>query len=227
MKRKIIGEHLRNAREQAGFSRDHAAMSVGISRTTLQQWENGATEASLEALDNLAKLYKVSPQYLIFGTENGNTINSSTQTGDNERYYYVPYYKDIVASAGGGKFSDGVIDTDDFLAFRKDWIHHSNLVANKLVALNTDGDSMLPTIPENATIIVDKSKDIAKDGRIYVVRIDNRLYVKRTQWIPTGGLRLISDNPIYESFDITRQELENGTIQIYGQVIHISYDLPH
>ena len=100
MKRKIIGEHLRNAREQAGFSRDHAAMSVGISRTTLQQWENGATEASLEALDNLAKLYKVSPQYLIFGTENGNTINSSTQTGDNERYYYVPYYKDIVASAG-------------------------------------------------------------------------------------------------------------------------------
>lgn len=60
-----------------------------------------------------------------------------------------------------------------------------------------------------------------------MVRIDDRLYVKRTQWLPKGGLRLISDNNMYESFDITKQELQQGNIQVYGQVVHISYDLPH
>lgn len=226
MKRNVVGNRLKETRNLVGISRDHASASVGVSRTTLQQWENGATEVSLETLEKLARLYKVSPQYLIFGTDGDTPLPAPTSSADDE-YHYVPYYRDIIASAGGGKFSDGVIGTDDFLAFRKDWINRTALTANDLVALNTDGDSMLPTIPENATILVDKSKNIAKDGRIYVVRIDDRLYVKRTQWIPTGGLRLISDNSAYESFDISRQELEHGNIQVYGQVIHISYDLPH
>lgn len=137
------------------------------------------------------------------------------------------YFKGVIASAGGGIFSDGVIGTDDFLAFRKAWVKRNGLNAKELVALNTDGDSMLPTIPEKATILVDKSKNIAKDGRIYVIRIDDRLYVKRVQWIPTGGLKLISDNAVYESFDITRQDLESENVQVYGQVIHLSYDLAH
>lgn len=226
MKRNVVGNRLKETRNLVGISRDHASASVGVSRTTLQQWENGATEVSLETLEKLALLYKVSPQYLIFGTD-GDTPIETPNTAANDEYYYVPYYRDIIASAGGGKFSDGVIGTDDFLAFRKEWINRTSLTAKDLVALNTDGDSMLPTIPENATILVDKSKNIAKDGRIYVVRIDDRLYVKRTQWIPTGGLRLISDNSAYESFDISRQELAHGNIQVYGQVIHISYDLPH
>lgn len=226
MNRAKIGARLFQTREQLGISRAEVAKTVGIGTTTLQQWEVGNREASIETLGQLATLYNVSPQYLIFGTDGDTPPPEPTSTSDDE-YHYVPYYRDIIASAGGGKFSDGVIGTDDFLAFRKEWINRTSLTAKDLVALNTDGDSMLPTIPENATILVDKSKNIAKDGRIYVVRIDDRLYVKRTQWIPTGGLRLISDNSAYESFDISRQELAHGNIQVYGQVIHISYDLPH
>ncbi|STZ63893.1 Uncharacterized HTH-type transcriptional regulator HI_1476 [Moraxella lacunata] len=227
MNRAKIGVRLTQAREKAGLARAEVAKAVNIGTTTLQQWEVGNREASIETLEQLAKLYHVSPQHLIFGTDSDSVPTPIADSSADDDYYYVPFYRDIIASAGGGKFSDGVIGTDDFLAFRKDWINRTSLTAKDLVALNTDGDSMLPTIPENATILVDKSKNIAKDGRIYVVRIDDRLYVKRTQWIPTGGLRLISDNSTYESFDISRQELAHGNIQVYGQVVHISYDLPH
>lgn len=226
MKKDEIGARLRSERERVGLSRDQVVTHISYSRSTLQQWEAGSTEPPISAIGQLAHLYKVSPQYLIFGTD-GDTPIETPNTAANDEYYYVPYYRDIVASAGGGKFSDGVIGTDDFLAFRRDWINRTNLVATELVALNTDGDSMFPTIPENATILVDKSKNIAKDGRIYVVRIDDRLYVKRTQWLPTG-LRLISDNKeLYDPIDLTRADLNGSDVEIYGQVIHISYDLPH
>ena len=76
MDREIIGNRLRQARENANLSRDHvtAIKDIGISRTTLQQWETGTREASIETLAKLAQLYKVSPQWLIFG-EGGNTGN--------------------------------------------------------------------------------------------------------------------------------------------------------
>ena len=61
-----------------------------------------------------------------------------------------------------------------------------------------------PTIPDGAIILVDGNRIEPLDGKIYVIRIDERLWVKRVQWIPGGGLRLISDNRIYGDTDITK-----------------------
>ncbi|UYZ67559.1 helix-turn-helix domain-containing protein [Moraxella bovis] len=225
MNRQKIGTRLQQVREQSGLGRATVCEKVGIGTTTLRQWEVGATEVSLETLEKLARLYKVSLQYLIFGTDGDTLPPEPTSTSDDE-YHYVPYFRGVIASAGGGKFSDGVIGTDDFLAFRKEWINRTSLTASQLVAINTDGDSMFPTIPENATVLIDKSKNTAKDGRIYVIRIGEQLYVKRTQWLPTG-LRLISDNTIYDPIDLSKADLDSSDIEVYGQVVHISYDLPH
>lgn len=225
MKKDEIGARLRSERERVGLSRDQVVTHISYSRSTLQQWEAGSTEPPISAIEKLARLYKASPQYLIFGTDGDTLPPEPTSTSDDE-YHYVPYFRGVIASAGGGKFSDGVIGTDDFLAFRKEWINRTSLTVSQLVAINTDGDSMFPTIPENATVLIDKSKNTAKDGRIYVVRIGNQLYIKRIQWLPTG-LRLISDNTIYDPIDLLKADLDSSDIEIYGQVVHISYDLPH
>lgn len=72
-----ISNRLRIAREKSGLSRDYvvAQESINISRTTLQQWENGATEPSISMIFNLSKLYKVSPQYIIFGNLESIPVN--------------------------------------------------------------------------------------------------------------------------------------------------------
>ena len=67
MNRIEIGNRLKTAREDAGLSRNRVAESVEVGTTTLQQWETGGREASIETLGKLAELYGVSPQYLIFG----------------------------------------------------------------------------------------------------------------------------------------------------------------
>lgn len=247
MNRKQIGIRLREAREGASLSRDAVTANpdIGVSRTTLQQWENGGTEASLETIGKLAKLYSVTPQYLIFGDEEDGFAsrlrkqwdknahhrsgNDETPTGlrlaIEDEYDYIPAY-DVEVSAGNGAVCLGEATATKHLAFRKQWLKARGLTAKSLAALFTKGDSMTPTIPESAAVIIDQSRNQALDGKVYVIRIDDRHYVKRIQWLIGGGLRLISDNKLYDPLDITKADMEATNIEICGQVIHASYDLP-
>lgn len=60
-----------------------------------------------------------------------------------------------------------------------------------------------------------------------MIHIGEQLYIKRTQWLPKG-LRLISDNKeLYAPIELSKADLDSSNVEIYGQVVHISYDLPH
>lgn len=226
MNRVEIGRRLRKLREEQGLSRVNVADLIEIGTTTLQQWETGSREASIETIGKLAKLYKSDPQTIIFGSTDAGDIDSQLpHDKPANEYVNIPAY-DIKASAGHGMFSEGTRDSDRHLAFRKRWITSKGLEAEKLAVLFTEGDSMTPTVPEGAHIVIDRTKNKAMDGKVYVIRIDDRLYVKRTQWLIGGGLRLISDNKQYDALDITPNDMEAGSIEVCGQVIHAAYDLP-
>lgn len=233
--RKEIGQRLRDAREKTGLSRDAviALPEISISRTTLQQWEIGQTEPSLEKLAKLADLYKVSPQWLIFGEGDSTAQAPAPATNPsleapakhiifNEEFVLIPMY-DIEVSAGNGLFSQGVTEPIKHVAYRRDWLKSKNLDPYNLAVVCNCGDSMYPTIPNGSCMLVNLAKNQAHDGNIYVLRLDDRIYVKRTQWIPTGGLRIISDNTIYEPFDLDKAYLASGQFEVCGEVIEISH----
>ncbi len=141
-------------------------------------------------------------------------------------YVLIPTY-DIEVSAGPGLFTQGVTGSSRYLAFRKRWMRMRGLHIENLAVLLTKGDSMVPTIPESAAVVIDRARNTALDGKVYVIRIDDRLFVKRTQWLPSGGLRLISDNKeVYQPTDISPEDFAASNIEVCGQVIHASYDLP-
>lgn len=227
MKRNAVGNRLKETRNLVGISRDHASASVGVSRTTLQQWENGATEVSLETLEQLARLYKVSPQYLIFGTDGDTPTPIPIQSANDEDYKDVPIY-DLAASAGTGKL---VADENIrcYLKFPNWWFNERGLQHSDVAGLYTKGDSMEPTIPDNSLLLIDQSQTYLSDGKVYVVRVYDELYVKRIKRLPlVGGIQLISDNKDYASIDLTKQLLaQENFFQVIGQVVHIGIDLPH
>jgi phage repressor protein C with HTH and peptisase S24 domain len=235
MNREFIGNRLRQAREKANLSRDHvtAIKDIGISRTTLQQWEMGQREASLETLAKLAKLYQVSPQWLIFGEGDSTAQAPAPATNPSleapakhvifdEEFVLIPMY-DIEVSAGNGLFSQGVTEPIKHVAYRKDWIKSKGLDPYHLAVVCNNGDSMETTIPNGSCMLINLLKNQAFDGNIYIIRLDDRIFVKRTQWIPTGGLRIISDNPIYEPFDLDKAYLASGQFEVCGEVIEISH----
>lgn len=206
-----------------------AAEKIGTNYTTLKRWRMNEAEPSLSTLIRIAETANVSLDWLMKGLETESPSNmpltAREQAGLEDDYVYIPAY-DLEVSAGHG--SECFTDAQPYkhLAFRQRWVTARGLQADALAALFTRGDSMTPTIPDGAAVIIDQSRSQALDGKVYVIRIDDRHYVKRTQWLIGGGLRLISDNKLYDPLDITKADMAANNVQICGQVIHASYDLP-
>lgn len=226
--RQQLGRLLTQARSSASMTRDDVVNNskTGFSRSSLQAWEAGEREPKLDNLYDLANLYGVHPWQLLSGEDLPSTDNIETQpdTIDDE-YAYIPAY-DVEVSAGNGSVCLGEATATKHLAFRRQWLTARGLREESLAALFTKGDSMTPTIPESAVVVINRDHTVPMDGKVYVIRIDDRHFVKRTQWLIGGGLRLISDNKLYDPLDITKADMAANNIEICGKVIHTSYDLP-
>lgn len=211
-----------------------AAEKIGTNYTTLKRWKSNETEPSLSTLVKISDVAKVSLDWLMRGVEdhaNGYAVSEVKiaygvdENPMDDDYAYIPAY-DIEVSAGNGSVCLGEATASKHLAFRRQWLTARGLREESLAALFTKGDSMTPTIPESAVVVINRDHTVPMDGKVYVMRIDDRHFVKRTQWLIGGGLRLISDNKFYEPLDLTRADMEANNIEICGQVIHTSYDLP-
>lgn len=58
-------QNYRKAREDAGIKAERAASELGISITTLFNWERGDTSPNAKNIKDMATLYGVSADYLI------------------------------------------------------------------------------------------------------------------------------------------------------------------
>lgn len=198
---------------------------LNLSAPTLGRWKDGTSDPKMSNMIALAQLAQVSLDWLLIGKGDESTSYEEQQSANDDIYDYVPVY-DVQASAGHGMFSEGATKPLKHLAFRKDWLAYRGFKIKDLAIIYAEGDSMEPTIPDGSTLVIDCSLNIPKDGKIYIIRIDERLYVKRIQWLPTG-LRLISDNKeLYDPIDLTKDELKHDNIEIIGQVVHTAHDLP-
>lgn len=225
-RREVLAKKLVEHREAADLTRDEvvASSSTGFARSSLQAWENGEREPKLEYIYDLASIYGVAPWFLIDDTFQDSDTTTRNVQSNNDDYSYVPFYR-AEASAGHGSFTDEHKQPSHHLAFRKRWLEANGFYIKDLVGLIASGDSMEPTIRSGAAIIVNTTYITPEDGNIYVIRVADRLWVKRTQWLLDGSLRLNSDNNFYDSMDLSRQDLEFEDIEIIGQVVHTAYDL--
>ncbi len=182
----------------------------------------------LPSRTNLVKLAETADVNLTWlatgiGEMDSSEDKNNTDTSESD-YIHVPFFR-TEASAGHGSFLDEQREPIHYLAFRWRWLKHHGFALKDLVGLVAKGDSMEPTIQDNAAIIINTSRNEVMDGKIYVIRMADRLWVKRTQWLPNNGLRLISDNKNYGDIDFTKNDLESEDIEVIGQVVHTAYDL--
>lgn len=108
-------------------------------------------------------------------------------------------------------------------AFRADWIRAKRLKPAKLAVMTADGSSMKPQIGDGFSLVLDTSQTHVVDGKVYGLWYDGGERVKRLFGLPGGGLRISSDNPAFETIDLTAAELEH--VRILGRVVHMSGDV--
>lgn len=133
----------------------------------------------------------------------------------------LPVRGDITASLGAGSFVNCETVTEKFplpLSLMK----KIGASPEHSCIINTTGESMYPTIIGGQDLImIDESKKEIFDGKIYLIRMENSLFAKRLQKLPQGRIKVISDNPEYESYIVDLKD-ESIDFAIIGRVMWIS-----
>jgi len=148
-------------------------------------------------------------------------IDSEIADNISDELLNMPVRGDLSASLGGGRevFCEEV--TEHF-AIPKSLMKKIGASPEHSCIINTDGASMYPTIIGGQDqIMIDESKKEIFDGKIYLFRMENSLFAKRLQKLPKNRIKVISDNPEYESYIIDLND-ENANFSIIGRVMWIS-----
>ena len=100
----------------------------------------------------------------------------------------------LQAAAGGG-----ALDLDEtvksYAYFRHEWLSRQGLIADRCSLIGVMGESMEPTLPEGAIILLDRNRRQRREGSIFVVRTEDGLVVKRVGKSDDGRWQLVSDHP--------------------------------
>ena len=81
------------------------------------------------------------------------------------------------------------------VAFRREWLEHNGIDPARCALLGVDGESMEPTVPKGSSILIDCTRRRLRDNRVFVVRVEDGLAVKRAARDAEGHWRLVSDHP--------------------------------
>ena len=177
----MTGVEFRKIRESLGMTQETYSNEIGITIRQISRIETGISSVR----DYQEKLI------LSLSKRLNKTIDNIIN---------IPIY-DVSASAGSGMINNENIT--EVLSIDKDSLRslfNLNFFSN-LSIITARGDSMVPTIPENSRVLIQKQE--VREGQVCVCRIGDELYIKRLQKLPK--LRLISDNKAYEPIELSEQ----------------------
>ncbi len=239
----ILGQRLAASRKRAGLAQIELAAALGdrYSQSVISDVERGRSGLLVDGLVNAARELGVSLDYLIGLTEDPTPAAqlseaahrhvdakgraSARSTAETRASYGVEYDADgyqehierleeVAAAAGSGAegFDEMVTST---VPFRRDWLRRHRINPKHCKVIGVRGASMEPTLPNKCSIIVDRSQKQLRQGRIYVMRTEEGLVVKRAKHNAQGWW-LLSDNPDWPPLMLTEETDIIGEVRWVG-----------
>lgn len=163
---------------------------LGKPRATIDRWMNAQAAPSLLDVADLAKACDVSLEWLATGKDQPES--EMLLESPNPNVLQIPIL-DVAASAGPGVEIGGE-EITGFLPFPVSILRSLGVAPSKVRAFYSRGESMYPTIRDNALVLVDTGNRVLVDGPIFAIRGPDGLRLKRIQRTIDGSVNLISDN---------------------------------
>jgi phage repressor protein C with HTH and peptisase S24 domain len=208
-------------------SADRLARAMGVSPSAFRKWLKGEAEPSRERLIALAHAAKVGVAWLAegdgpaptFEDVNGNRRASNGRDSpgvmDWSQYVLLPHRAE--AAAAGSVTPPDPAGTE-WMALRHDWVRSvCKIEPNELALETASGESMVPTIRDGNTLLIDTTDRTFSNFGIYVLEINGQRLVKRVQRKHDGSLVLISDNSAYQPDAVDKAAAEG--IVVIGRVV--------
>lgn len=207
-----IGERLRQWRKGLNLSQVEVAGRIGRSQGFIGDIERGRQAPSSELLTRLAQEFDFNPYWIVMGknppSDGGEPSANMQGQGRVVRHAKKKKSVELIKrytlnfSAGQGAFADDEA-TDGEIAFSTNWLRQRNINADLAGLVPVRGNSMEPTIPDGALVLVHAAEFLPKREGIYAIRFDGEAYVKRV--VPSDfdemnnprSIAIISDNHSY------------------------------
>lgn len=207
-----IGERVKKAREEKGYTQEELASKLGYkSRSSVNKIEK-ERDIPRSMVVKLAEVLGVTPSYLMGWDETDNS-KPNAQKLPNDFIRIIPVFES--ASAGFGANAENRI-----MEFIPLFIESDSEAANT-ICVRVCGDSMHPQIQDGDLVQVHK-QETAETGDIVVILDGDDAFVKRFIRTPQG-ITLESFNPNYPPMRFSREE--SNHLRIVGIVRRIVRDL--
>lgn len=203
--------------------------ALGVERSVANRVVNGAVVFNARRADQVAALFKVSRDEILFRagitTEEPEsaTVSSiiqspiTTETGD-----VVPILKlDLSLSMGPGTLIDDYVEAEP-VTFDLAFIRAiTRSPSDRLRLVTGIGDSMYPTLMPGDAILIDTTdRAMARQDGIYWINVFGAAGIKRLRAVGPGRVLVKSDNPAMGD-----QEVDVEDLRIEGRAIWVARGL--
>lgn len=212
MENKIFTKNIKYLREYLKLTQTEFGEKLGKRYNTIQNWERGRSIPDTTTKEHIKNTLNINLDWLFYDKgsmflENKqdkiiNKVQIKNITNINtDNNINIPFYIDIEASAGYGAFVG--MEEYENVSVSKSIMK----VNDNSVIISVTGDSMEPTLYNKDKVIIDTNdKYELKKNKVYVIRKDNELYIKRFSTCINGICIFTSDNTKYESVVINEYD---------------------
>lgn len=206
---------------QSGLARE-----LGVSRGAISD-AKAKNKVPSDWMLKLFRAYSLNPFWLETGRGamflREDEVREDLQVTDavqQDGYEYIPLVEARLAGGGGSsETSDKVVG---YYAFRRSWLRGRGALESMRL-MRVTGESMEPTLQDEDVVLVDLAQHDILVGKIYAVRMDDEIVVKRLERKP-GKLVLVSDNrKYYEPLDVPVGDQTN--VEVLGRVLWVGREL--
>ena len=223
-----VGQRIHSARVAKGWTEGDLAAALsnksadGIKAAGIKAIEHGRRMAISPALETYAEVFGVPLSWLETGEEDGRYRLANMALSGGGGQVVIPWLS-ATGSMGEGIPAD--LDHDTLVSqvsVSTLWIRDnlSSISSPQHLAMITGcGDSMEGTFDHGDVLFVDTGVDTITMDAVYILRLDDDLYIKRLQRKPDGSILMISDNAKYSPYTIENCRKEK--LQVLGRIVGI------
>ena len=204
-----LANNIRYYRKLNKLTQADLANKLDVAPTAISAWEVGRNKPLMDKIEQMSTLFNVKKSDLL-----GDEIDTPTNLVPISRASIVN-----IPILGTIKCGQPILAEDNITGYREEL--SDRLPSGNLFYLKSQGDSMVPTIPEGSLVLI-REQPTVEYGEVAAVLVngDTEATLKRVK--KQGDIvMLIADNPDYPPYVIT----DDNPARIIGKAVQVSVDL--
>lgn len=237
------GKRMASFRKSLGISQRAISAQLGVSSGLIGQLEADLIAPSRGFLQKLSDLYGINADWLLNGHgdqqrapgQGFKSRNVAVEPSDRSKpnhgelriqgkdYAWIRRMG-LCVSAGSG-LDELPAEEEDGVLFPIAWFERKGLNPDLCVIVDVKGDSMSPSIPDGALVMIDRGNRVLRKSGVFAFSLDGQSYVKRI--VPSGNdrsgrptaLMIVSENPAFPPLALTGADM--NSVVVVGRVVAV------